>query len=623
MCGIVGICKLHGAVDRGSLNAMREAMHHRGPDDAGAWLSSDKTVGFAHRRLSIIDLSPGGHQPMSDSTGKLTIVFNGEIYNYLDLRAVLVSLGHRFRTQSDTEVILEAYRHWGAKCVNQFNGAFAFAIYDNEKEQLFMARDRAGEKPLFYWHSGKILMFASELKALMVHPSFPRILDLEAMNFYLTYGYVPRDMCILQGVNKLTQGHALSFDRARNQLRTWAYWSLPEPVNTNLIDPYELMQEFEGLLTDSVRRQLLADVPVGILLSGGIDSSLITAIASHVSAKPVKTFTVSFPGHKDINEAHHARIVANHFGTAHTVLPAEGATVDLLPQLAQQFDEPLADSSMIPTYLVSKLIRQHATVAVGGDGGDELFGGYPHYTWFQRQEKVRRFLSPAARTIIAHSAEAFLPIGFRGRNYLQGLSGKLQNSLAFVNQFFDCKTRQNIFLAFNGYTSDYFARSEQYKVDLSSPGNTIIQKGMAADFMTYLADDILAKVDRSSMLSSLEVRAPFLDYRIIDFAFAKVPDSLKVVGSKKKILLRMLAKKLLPKELDTTRKQGFTIPLAQWLKGEWGVYMKSVLLSPSSCFNTKIVAELFNSQERGFSNSHRLFALTMFELWRKSYKISW
>ena len=369
--------------------------------------------------------------------GSYTIVFNGEIYNFRELRDELASFGHSFRTQGDTEVILEAYRRWGERCVERFNGMFAFALYDADRDILFAARDRAGEKPLFYWYHGNTLVFASELKALMRHPEVPRRLDLEAMNFYLTYGYVPWDMCVLHGVRKLPHGHTLHFERRINRISTRSYWALPEPQFSERFDTRALVHEYKELLTDAVRRQLVADVPVGILLSGGIDSSLITAIASHVSAKPVKTFTISFPGNAAYNEESYAKIIADHFGTEHTVLPAETASIELLPELARQYDEPLADSSMIPTLLVSRLIRQHATVAIGGDGGDELFGGYPHYSWLLRQEMARRFVPAWVRSRISRCAAQYLPIGFRGRSYLMGLEGEMQNSFAFVNQFFD------------------------------------------------------------------------------------------------------------------------------------------------------------------------------------------
>jgi asparagine synthase (glutamine-hydrolysing) len=366
----------------------------------------------------------------------------------------------------------------------------------------------------------------------------------------------------------------------------------------------------------------VADVPVGILLSGGIDSSLVTAIATQVSDKPVKTFTISFPDHSGYDEAPFAQIVSDHFGTEHTVLPAETASVDLLPELAGQYDEPLADSSMIPTFLVSRLIRQHATVAIGGDGGDELFAGYIHYSWLLHQETARKYLPAWSRTLVSRSVKACMPVGLRGRSYLLGLEGEVQNSFPFINQFFDCRIRRRLFQPFRGISPHSVASAERFKTGLKVSGRTLVQKATAVDFMTYLADDILVKVDRASMLTSLEVRAPFLDHNIIEFAFSKVPDSLRVNGNDRKILPSLLAQELLPGELDLKRKQGFAIPIAQWFKGEWGTFMKSVLLSGDSWFDHAIVKRLIYGQEHGLANTQRLFALMMFELWRRTYNIS-
>jgi asparagine synthase (glutamine-hydrolysing) len=621
MCGIVGICGNEPIQGEELVVSMRDALRHRGPDDAGFWKSQDSAIMLGHRRLSIIDLSSSGHQPMSDADERYTIVYNGEIYNFRELRVELASFGHSFRTQSDTEVILEAYRRWGDRCVERFNGMFAFALYDADRDVLFAARDRAGEKPLFYWRRGNTLLFASELKALMQDPGLPRRLDLQAMNFYLTYGYVPWDMCILQGVRKLPQGHALLFERRINRLTTWGYWSLPEHQSIQQPDTRDLVHELKKLLTGAVRRQLVADVPVGILLSGGIDSSLITAIASQVSAKPVKTFTISFPEHSAYNEEPYARIIADHFGTEHTVLPAATASTELLPELARQYDEPLADSSMIPTFLVFRLIRQHATVAIGGDGGDELFGGYPHYSWLVRQDMARRYVPAWVRSRISRCAEQCLPIGFRGRSYFLGIEGEGQNSFAFVNQFFDHRTRRKLFSPLRAISPEILMRPERFKAEMELPGKTVVQRATAVDFISYLADDLLVKVDRASMLTSVEARAPFLDYQMIEFAFSKVPDSLRVHRSDRKILLQLLAQDLLPKTLDLKRKQGFTIPLAKWFKGEWGTFMKSILLDSDAWFDKKIVTKLFEGQERGLANTQRLFALTMAELWRREYRV--
>lgn len=345
-------------------------MRHRGPDDAGEWWSTDGRIGFGHRRLAIIDLSPAGHQPMHDDTGELSIVFNGEIYNFNDLRKELVEKGICFSSQSDTEVVLASYRVWGTDCLTRLNGMFAFALYDASQKLLFMARDRAGEKPLFYTLESGSILFSSELKGLMANPSISRRVDPVALDCYLAEGYVPADRCILSGISKLPPAHALLFDLKCGQSKVWRYWNLPAlspNTDSGIVDNRELLIELEALLEDAVRRQLVADVPVGVLLSGGVDSSLVTAMAVRAAPK-VKTFTISFPGYVKYDETEHARLIARHFSTEHLELEAEAGTVDLLPMLARQFDEPLIDSSMIPTYLVSRLICQHCTGGRSGRG---------------------------------------------------------------------------------------------------------------------------------------------------------------------------------------------------------------------------------------------------------------
>ena len=369
MCGIAGIVSQAPVVDRDRLTAMRDTMTHRGPDAAGLWCSEDRRIGLAHRRLAIIDSSPAGEQPMLDPSGDCRIVFNGEIYNYLELRAELEREGVAFHTASDTEVLLAAYRQWDVDCLSRLNGMFAFALFDRRVNRLLLARDRAGEKPLFYRRDGSTIAFASELKALMADPDCPRRLDPDALDHYLAFGYVPDDMCLLAGVHKLPQGHALVYDLQTGAARTWCYWQLPDADGAP-IETAALVDELDRLLLDSVRLRLIADVPVGIMLSGGLDSSLVTAMAARVASGRVKTFNVSFPGHRGYDEGPYARIVAQHFGTDHVEMAAEPATVDLLPRLARQYHEPIADSSMVPTYLVSQMIRREATVALGGDGGD-------------------------------------------------------------------------------------------------------------------------------------------------------------------------------------------------------------------------------------------------------------
>jgi asparagine synthase (glutamine-hydrolysing) len=416
MCGIVGIASKSPVTVRAWLAIGRDVLSHRGPDDAGEWWSDDGRMGLAHRRLSILDLSTAGHQPMHQPERGLSIVFNGEIYNFQELRAELERQGHHFRSHSDTEVILAAYREWGTDCLSRLNGMFAFVVYDAQQQTVFLARDRAGEKPLFYHQTGGILRFASELKALLADPAMPRRIESEALDCYLAMGYVPGHRCILHGFNKLPPAHALQFDLQTGKAKVWNYWQLPElaeVVPQGLVEEAVLLDELEALLENAVCRQLVADVPVGVLLSGGVDSSLITAMAVRASSH-VQSFTIGFPGHGKLDETEHARLIARHFGTRHTELMAEPATADLLPYLARQFDEPMVDSSMIPTWLVSHLVRQHCTVALGGDGGDELFGGYSHHSqllWMQRRlaiipHPLRRLTSMVAEHLLPRAERA-------------------------------------------------------------------------------------------------------------------------------------------------------------------------------------------------------------------------
>jgi len=592
-------------------------MAHRGPDDAGEWWSRNGCVGLAHRRLSIIDLSAAGHQPMSDVAGRLTIVFNGEIYNFADLRLELEAKGAMFRSHSDTEVILAAYREWGAECVSRLNGMFAFALYDAEQQVVLLARDRAGEKPLFYHYADGTLRFASELKGLLADPALPRRIEPESLDCYLALGYVPGGRCILQGFNKLPAAHALRFDMKSGLAKVWRYWQLPDLRTSAVPDEAALLDELESLLQDSVRRQLVADVPVGVLLSGGVDSSLVTAMARRSSSK-LKTFTIRFPGHGSLDETEHARLIARHFATEHVELEAQPTTADLLPRLARQFDEPVLDSSMIPTFLVCELVRRHCTVALGGDGGDELFGGYGSYSrllWMEhRLGRVPRPL----RSLISMTAERALPVGLKGRNWLQGLGADLQRGLPLVSSFFSPTTRTRLMAAEHGWP----LVAEQVMARDVSPRVDLLQRATRTDFSNYLAEDILVKVDRASMLSSLEVRAPLLDYRLIEFAFGKVPSRLKATPREKKTLLKRLTMRVLPPEFDRQRKQGFSIPLAKWLRaGAFREMFHEVLLDPQTMFDRRTVRKLLAGQDRGRSNGERLFGLVLFELWRREYGV--
>ena len=372
MCGIVGVASKIPTDSKSWLKKSCDAITHRGPDNEGQWWSSQNNVGLGHRRLSIFDLSDSGNQPMHDFGKKLSVVFNGEIYNFLDLKKKLEQSGYQFNSNSDTEVLLASYDFWGTECVKYFKGMFAFALYDGKKNIMFLARDRAGEKPLFYTNFNNSLFFTSELKALLVNSNMPRKIDEDALDCYLSFGYVPGDMCILKGYNKLPAGNIAVYDISSNSLKISKYWTLPDSKDKiDILNDDEYVDKLDYLLDDSIRMQMEADVPVGVLLSGGVDSSLITAIASRHATK-VKTFTISFPGYDSYDESDHARLIAKSFKTEHIELQAKDSSADFLHKLASQVDEPMADSSIIPTYIVSKLVREHCTVALGGDGGDEL-----------------------------------------------------------------------------------------------------------------------------------------------------------------------------------------------------------------------------------------------------------
>ncbi|MBN1553874.1 MAG: asparagine synthase (glutamine-hydrolyzing) [Phycisphaerae bacterium] len=624
MCGIVGIVSPAPVRNRALLEDMRDTLRHRGPDDAGAWWSSDGGVGFGHRRLAILDLTPGGRQPMLDATGQVSLVFNGEIYNHADLRRELESQGARFRSTSDTEVLLEAYLAWGTDCLDRLSGMFAFAIWDGREKLAFLARDRAGEKPLYYHHDpvGGALRFASEIKALLADPAVPRRIDPVALNHYLAYGYVPGDACMLRGLNKLPQGCAMTYRPATGELHRWRYWQLPQAEPPRTADAEELTDRLEALLRESVRRQLVADVPVGVLLSGGTDSSLVTAIAAEVSSSPVRTFTIRFPGHGSYDEGPYARRVAEHFGTRHTELIAQPATVELLPALAKQYDEPMADSSMVPTYLVSRAIREHATVALGGDGGDELFGGYPPHRWVQQMQALRRFLPGPLREALRTVLRRWMPVGRFGRNFALGVLADVPGSITQINTHFDPAARAGLLARdITRRLHGRLGEPEAYKAALQINRPSILQRITTMDFRSYLVDDILVKVDRAAMLTSLEVRAPFLDPSIIEFAYGGVPDSLRATRHEKKILPRRLMERLGPTDLDYRRKQGFSLPLHAWFRGPWGDFCRDVLRDADTrLFRREKIETLLAQQRGGRRHTQRLFTLTMFELWRREYR---
>ena len=592
---------------------------HRGPDDSGVWTSSDRRVVLGHRRLSIIDLTPAGHQPMAESSGRLRLIFNGEIYNFQELRRELEGAGCEFRTHSDSEVILAAYRVWGQACVERFNGMFALAIHDEDAQRLFLSRDRIGKKPLFYLHEGTSFLFGSEAKAVLAGDGERAWeLDPNGVNAYLTFGYLPGEQSIFARLKRLLPGHSMTYDLRSNQLTTWAYWS-PEMALARrkpVADVEQLLGELETLLEDSVRLRLIADVPIGVLLSGGVDSSLITAMAARRTSHPVKTFTVTFPGGGAADESAHARIVADHFATEHHELPLPRADVDELRAVAHHLDEPLADPSILPTYLISRLTRQHVTVALGGDGGDELFGGYGWYkqgvATDARLRRIPRLLRRAAGV-----AAGFVPPGVRGRNFVRAHSNDLCQYMISTNTVFDPSLRSNLLRPVRNVIGKSHMLPEQSRRTRWISGDDGVLQMSVLDLYTYLPDDILVKVDRASMAFALEMRAPLLDYRIVEFALNSVPSSLKVSPTGARFLQRELARRLLPSTLELNRKQGFVMPVNQWLNGDWGDIALDSIMSTEArrWIDPSVAKSLLVGQRKGRTNGGRLFALLMFGLW--------
>lgn len=619
MCGIFGVVDKKKAFEKESIRIIVDTMIHRGPNGGGVYLSECKSISFAHRRLSIIDLSENAKQPMIHKSGKYVVTYNGELYNFAEIRESLVKKGYSFSSKSDTEVILKSYIEWGYDCLKYFNGMFAFAILDHTKNIIFMARDRAGEKPLFYFKNNTSFAFSSELKAIMKWNNDIRKIDKDSLDHYLAFGYSPKNMTMLKGVKKLASANAMVYDLDAHNLKKWKYWQIPNYSKIFFGNEEEYLDRLEILLKDSIKKQLVADVPVGVLLSGGIDSSIVTALATKVS-KSIKTFTITFPGHKKYDESNHANLISEYFGTDHLELPLPKIKTEVLSQLAKQYDEPLTDSSMIPTYFVSKLVKQHCDVALGGDGADELFGGYSHYSRLLWTKKYLHFMPLFMKNILAQSATRYLPLGFKGRNWFQSLASDLTWQLPLIASYFDKFSRKKLLLN----QTEFNFNAELTREDQISKNQDFVQRLTRSDFSNYLSEDILVKVDRASMLNSLEVRAPFLDYRIIEFAFSNVPSELKTSTRDRKIILKKFAKKILPKQINLKRKQGFSVPLDSWLKETtWLNLFKEVLLASNDpIFNSKFVEGLFKGQQKGLMNSERLFSLVLFELWREEYNVT-
>lgn len=617
MCGIVGFVDCRNAQrDVGFIERMIHALNHRGPDSTGTWIDRNNGIFIGHTRLSILDLSPLGHQPMMSSSNRYVITFNGEIYNFQVLRSELIANGFRPKSSSDTEVILGLLDEYGIeKTLKKLNGMFSIAIWDQTELSLTLARDKFGEKPLYYGWNGSNFFFASELKAICAHPDFNGVIDEQALSLMLTYSYIPAPYSAYLGIYKLPQSSYMTLHKSDLKSRPSSFSPISEP-ESNLKQPikywdlrsiaingqlnsfsgkYEdALNELESLLLDSVRMRMISDVPLGAFLSGGVDSSLVVSLMQKASKSPVKTFSIGFI-EDEYNEAHHAMKVARHLGTQHYELyVTHKESLDVIPLLPSMYDEPFADSSQIPTYLVSKLARQHVTVSLTGDGGDEIFGGYRRYAWANNFSKLLQ-----APTSLRHFARSALTcISPSQWTSLSSLFGKLFSSHSHTSRFghrmhrfadiLQCKNYRELYLLLISHWPDgeilssrKYAEYTPYHMNSSwLESMSLKRKLMFLDQITYLPDDILVKVDRAAMAVSLEGRIPLLDPNVVEFAWS-LPDDFLFDANGGKRILKDLLSRYVPREFFSRPKMGFGVPIENWLKNELKDWVED-LISPKA-----------------------------------------
>jgi asparagine synthase (glutamine-hydrolysing) len=598
---------------------MCRVISHRGPDDQGTLVAGAVALGM--RRLSIIDLA-GGHQPISGCDPAVSVVFNGEIYNYRELQKELERRGHRFHTHSDTEAIVHLYEEHGASCVEHLRGMFGFAIWDEHKRELFIARDRAGKKPLYYTLTRRgTLVFGSELKSLLEHPEVERELDVEALDAYLTFGYVPDPLSIFRAVRKLPPGHHLTYRDGEVSVKQ--YWDFPFEAEAQPRSEEDYLEELRFLLDEAVRLRLVADVPLGAFLSGGVDSSAVVGFMARHTDRPVKTFSIGF--HEDsYSELKYARIAAKHFGTDHHEFIVTPDICHIVDELAWHFDEPFADSSAIPTYMVSKLAREHVKVVLSGDGGDELFAGYTRYG-IDRQRSGFARLPAVVRKGLMQPLSRSLPHGAWGRNFIYNVA------LDAIDRYVDSIS---VFSELNKpslYTADFRRQLEgkelasacYRRMAASVATGKPLDRVLYLDSKTYLPGDILTKVDRMSMAVSLEARVPLLDHRLIEFV-ARMPDTMKMRGLETKYIFRRAVRDMVPAEILDRPKQGFGVPLQQWindqLRGRIHETLREQRTRERGYVEDAYVRRLLEEHERNRrDHSGQLWALFMLEQWHRIF----
>ena len=638
MCGITGAIwtSPERAIDHERLGRMTDVLAHRGPDDRGTYMSdfrlrppyeSQPGVALGHRRLSIIDVD-GGSQPMANEDESVWVVFNGEIYNYIALRQRLEGAGHRLRTQSDTEIIVHLYEDEGARCLEHLNGMFAFAVWDARQRQLLMARDRLGQKPLVYCLQPDRLLFASELKSLLQVPDVPRDLDLSAVDEYLTYQYVPHPRTIFASIHKLPPAHYAIFAAGRLDIRP--YWSPDFQREVNL-SPEEYHTRLQSTMRSSVEMRMHSDVPLGAFLSGGMDSSIVVALMQQLSTSRVKTFSVGFPL-AQYDETDYARRVAEHLGTDHHEFRVVPDCVDVLPQLVWNFDEPFGDSSAIPTWYLSQWTRQQVTVALTGDGGDELFAGYNRYRavrWGQRFDSLPRMVRAA---VTAHFWQS-LPRSRRQKQ--KSLSRLFQRFVAALGRPPARRYLEWIEIFHESHRAELYTEDFLRKLPAADPAWFLdaawrrsgtrddVTKASLADLVTYLPCDLMTKVDMASMSHGLECRQPMLDYRLVELAL-QMPIQLKMDRRRGKRILWQTHQHLLPDAIGRRSKMGFGVPLAHWFRHELRDMLHDVLLGPDrhtqELFDGNAIVRLVSEHQSGiFDHGYRLWALLVLELWMRQW----
>ncbi len=620
MCGITGKIYFdkNQKVSLNELNRMTYMIKHRGPDDKGYYINENVGLGF--RRLSIIDLKTG-HQPMSNHEETIWITFNGEIYNFKELRSELRNKGYRFKTHTDTEVIVHLYQEYGEKCVDYLRGMFAFVIWDDKQKLLFGARDRFGIKPLYYYIDKEKFVWGSEIKSIKASTNIRTDISIESLDYYFTYGYMPRNKSIFSEIEKLKPGHSFLFKPyEKEQLRIKKYWKINFEPDYSKTEAYWKEALYESL-NESVKMRMVSDVPLGAFLSGGVDSSTVVSLMSLNSTNPIKTFSIGFKEEK-YNELKYARLIADRYKTDHHEFIVEPKSIDLLPKLVRAYDEPFADSSAIPTYYVSKFTRDHVTVALSGDGGDELFAGYDKYTKMQALKKSV-YNNKFTNKSLFGPLNKLIPDYLFGKGLTYYLS-KDKNNIGAYFCFWKDYERQKIF------QKDIKEKlksnlSENLKLNLlTSTQADFISRMQKLDMQTYMVDDILTKVDRASMMNSLEVRVPLLDHKFAELSF-KIPSELKLKGNTKKFLLKDTFKEILPPEIISHKKQGFGVPLKIWFKDDLKTYAFDTLLNESELtgyLDKSYIKEILHNHQKGIRDySPKIWSLLFLNEWIKQNNI--